>query len=137
MRKDVKAVIDELLTKKLVLNTPYGKKEYQAQYYNNIVEVFFTSIIEDKTVGLYWAPNLNTESGYYFFQHRNEYQKKIERIMNKLGSRTKKIPRFKKIRPIQIRKTIENTKKADLEIDKLWKEVLAKRKLKDIESDFS
>ena len=57
--------------------------------------------------------------------------------MNKLGSRTKKIPRFKKIKPAQIRKTIENTKKADMLIDELWKEVLAKRKLKDIESDFS
>ena len=92
MRKDVKAVIDELLPKKIVLNTPYGKKEYQAQYYKHLIQVFFTSRIEDKTVGLYWCPNITTESGEYFFKHRNEYQKKIERIMNKLGSRTKKIP---------------------------------------------
>ena len=136
MRKDVKAVIDELLTKKIVLNTPTGKKEYQAQYYKHIVEVFLHSSVEDKSVGLYWGPNIATESGEYFFKHRNEYQKKIERIINKLGSRTKKIPRFKKIKPAQIRKTIENTKKADILIDELWKEVLAKRKLKDIESDF-
>lgn len=145
MRKDVLKAINDNFNSKTEIMCPDGPREFKSIEFTHIRVTFFDVAIirgnkEDKPKGFYWVYNINTDSGIYFFVNRDKWQKKLKKIVENTRKEYRigrKPIKFKKINPQIVQNYIESMQEADRRIGLIWKQINERKKLKEIEKDFS
>ena len=144
MRKDVLKAINDNFNSKTEIMCPDGPRVFKSVEFTHIRVTFFDIAIirddkNDKPKGFYWIYNLNSESGTYFFVHKDRWQKKLKKIVENTRKEYRmgrKPIKFKKISPKIVQNYIESMQEADRRIGLIWKQFKEREKLKDIATDF-
>lgn len=144
MRKDVLKAINENFDTVTEIMCPDGLKKFKSKEFTHIRITFFEvpevgDNHEDKPKGFYWVYNIKSQSGLFFFENRDRWQKKLKKIVENTRKEYRmgrKPIKFKKINPKILQNYIESMQEADRRIGLIWKQFKEREKLKDIATDF-